>query len=103
MDLPTSANCRARLRIQGYRWWSKNDRTSRRLFCKPIINPNFEFLSGSQWIASNAGALDMTPHQFVRVQIGRIARQDVHGQLAVGGLDVLAYVGLLVRRQSICC
>ena len=43
----------------------------------------------------------MTPHQLVGIQIGGVARQEVHGQPALGRGDVFAHDRRLVRRQTI--
>jgi len=43
----------------------------------------------------------MTPYQFVRIQIRRVAGQKMQGQTALGGGDVLLHAGRLVGRQAI--
>ena len=48
-----------------------------------------------------AGALDMTPHQFVRVQVGCIPGQEVQRQSAFRRSDVVAYRRGLVRGQTV--
>ena len=37
-----------------------------------------------QWPARMACTVGVAPHQFVRIQLGRIARQPVQGQPALG-------------------
>ena len=60
-----------------------------------------QFLALLQGSPCCTGAFDMAPHQLIRIQIGCIAGQEVKGELAVHGLNVLAHDGLLVRRQTI--
>ena len=56
---------------------------------------------GLQRSPCRPGALDMTPHQFVRIQIGRVARKEVQRQSSAGRLHVVFDQGLLVRGQTV--
>jgi transposase len=42
----------------------------------------------------------MTPHEFIRIEIGRIARQEMQRQLSLGRFHVLAHTSLFVRWQT---
>jgi hypothetical protein len=66
-----------------------------------LFDAKFQLLAGPQRVASHTAALDMAPHQFIGIEIGRIARQDVHRQLAMSRCDVFAHVQLLVRGRSV--
>src|SRR6266478_5399236 len=47
------------------------------------------------------GALHIVPHQFVRVQFGRIAGQEVQFQFAAGRFDVVVHDFGLEGRQAV--
>ena len=65
------------------------------------VDANVKLLACLQGSPGGAGAFDMTPHQLVGVQVGRVARQEVQAEFAAGGLHVFPDVGLLVRGQAV--
>jgi len=66
-----------------------------------LLNADFQFLARSQRIARHTSSLEMTPHELVGIQVGRVTRQHMHRELSLGRFDVLAHIGLLVCWQSI--
>ena len=53
--------------------------------CELVLNLVTQFLARLQRPACDARSFDMTPHQLIGIQVGRIARQEMQGQHAVGG------------------
>ena len=55
--------------------------TARRLGGPPLSRPK---AARGEWALGRAGALDVVPHQFVGVQLWRIAGQEVQFEFAIG-------------------
>ena len=67
-----------------------------------FVNPALQFFSRPQRGARHARALGMTPHQLIRIQVWRIARQEMQRELARRAGHVLLDHGLLVRGVVSC-
>lgn len=60
-----------------------------------------QFFSLVQRASGNASTLDVTPYQFVRIEIWRVTWQEVQGQLPVSAGYVMLDDRLLVSGQPI--
>ncbi len=60
-----------------------------------------QLFSLSQRAPCCAGALDMTPYQFVRVQVRGIAREEWQNEAPFGRCDIFLYQSRLVRWQAV--
>ena len=69
--------------------------------CKLRLDLVAQFFALLQRTSCRAGALDMTPYQFVGIQVRRIAGQKMQSQTTVGGSDVFLDECGLMRRQAI--
>ena len=65
------------------------------------MDPILEFFALSQGVTSDACALCVTPNQFVRIQIGRVAWQEVQSEPLSTGQDVLKAWALGARGTMI--
>lgn len=61
----------------------------------------FQLFTLAQWPPCDAGSLDVTPDQFIGIQVGRIARQEVQRQAPFGGGDIVAHLEGFVSRQAV--
>ena len=66
-----------------------------------LIDTLAQFFALAQRTSCRAGAFYVTPDQFIRIQVGGVARQEVQGQPAVGLRDVFVHDGLFMCRQAI--
>ena len=69
--------------------------------CKLLLDFVTQFFALLQRTSHRAGALDMTPYQFIWIQVRGIAGQEVQGKATLGGYDIFLDECGLVRRQAI--
>ena len=64
-----------------------------------LVNPWLQLFSFLQGAPCDAGTLDVTPHQFIRIEIRRVTRREMQSQFALGTGDVLPR---RYRHASVC-
>jgi hypothetical protein len=68
---------------------------------KLLVDVFFEVFALAKRSACHTCSFGVAPHQLVGIQVGRVPRQEIQGEFAIRGCDVLLHQCLLVRRQSI--
>lgn len=68
---------------------------------KLFVNPQPQLFALLQWSSRNSGALDVTPHQLIGIEVWRISGQEMQSQCAFGARDVVLDDGLLMHWQSV--
>src|ERR1700747_2614195 len=68
---------------------------------KLFVNPRPQLFALLQRSSRNAGALDVTPHQLIGIEVWRVSGQEMQSQSAFGARDVVLHDGLLMRWQSV--
>src|ERR1700687_1414566 len=66
-----------------------------------FVNPWPQLFALLQRASCDAGALDVAPHQLIRIEVRRVTGQEVQSQFALRAGDVFLDDGFLMRRQYI--
>ena len=69
-------------------------------FLKLLIDPVFEFFTLLERVARDTCSFGMAPHQLIGVEVGRVAWQEVQGELALRGGNILFDDFLLHPKQG---
>ena len=69
--------------------------------CELFVNPWPQFFPLLQRASCDACALDVAPHQLIRIEVRCVTGQEMQSQFALGAGDVFLDDGFLMRRQSI--
>lgn len=69
--------------------------------CELFVNPWSQLFALLQRASCDAGALDVAPHQLIRIEVRRVTGQKVQSQFSLGVGDVFLDHGFLMRRQSV--
>ena len=67
---------------------------------KLFVNPWPQLFALLQGSSRNPGALDVTPHQLIGIEVWRVSGQEMQSQSALGAHDVVLDDGLLMRWQG---
>src|ERR1700691_3366937 len=69
--------------------------------CKLFVNPWPQLFALLQRASRDSRALDVTPHQLIRIEVRRITGQEMQSQFPLRAGDIFLDDGFLMRRQSV--
>lgn len=70
--------------------------------CKLFVNPGPQLFALLQRASRHAGALDVTPHQLIRIEVRRVTGQEVQSQFPLGAGDIFlddGFYAQAIRRR----